>query len=98
VHRSWDGAAAAIASLRNRDTQLALGERRLGLRGVARTCEAHDAREPAVAALDQLKARLAADAPRGLLADDKNTVRLREDAHGRGIDARHVNQIGRAHV
>ena len=50
-----------------------------------------------------MKARFAADAPRGLLADDKNTVRLREDAHGRGIDARHVNRdleriVGFVHV
>src|SRR5262245_26812695 len=59
--RDGDGnpAASAIVDLRNRDAQFATGQRGACLRRVAGTVEAHDAREPPVAALDQVKARLA---------------------------------------
>src|SRR5262245_55203663 len=86
------GAAAAIVDLRNRDPQLAAGQRRLGMRRVAGVSEPHHAREAAVAALDEMKARFAARAAGGLLAGDQQAVPLGEHSNAGRLDAGQVDR------
>ena len=71
-----NGLAAALGDLRQRDAQFAVDERRARLRRVAGARQADDAREAAVAALDQMKARLASGATRRFLAGDEHAVAL----------------------
>src|SRR5436190_23375656 len=85
-----DGAPAAIRDFRDGHAQLAVDERCTRLRGIAPTRQAHDPREPAVTALDEMKARSAARASRRLLAGDQDAVALAEHTDAGRIDAREV--------
>ncbi len=83
--------AASLADLRDRDSKLAVDERGARLGHVARAPEADHAREPAVAALDQMEARFTPRAARRLFAGDEHAVALADDADRGGIDAGQVH-------
>src|SRR4029079_10870170 len=82
---------AAIGDLGNRHAEFAADKRRTSLGRVAGPEEAHDARESSVAALDQMKAGLAARATRGFLAGYENAVAFPDEANRARIDAREIN-------
>src|SRR5438093_8298936 len=83
-----DRSSAAIGDLRDRDTQLAVDQRGVRALGVAGAVQAHRTRKPAEAALDQMEGGVASAAPRRLLADDQDRVRLHQHANGGRLDAR----------
>src|SRR2546421_444015 len=91
VHDDGNGVAAAIGNLGKGDLQLAGLVTRARVRGVARTSEADDAREAAVAALDEVKARFAAHAPRRFFAGDQHAVAFRQQPHRFHVDARQID-------
>src|SRR5438093_10317463 len=85
-----DRLVAAVGDFRDGHAQLAVDERCARLRGVAPARQAHDPCEPAVTALDEMKARSAARASRRLLAGDQDAVALAEHTDAGRIDAREV--------
>src|SRR6266849_6876938 len=86
-----DRLVAAVRDFRDGHAQLAVDERCARLRGVAPTRQAHDPREPAVTALDEMKARSAARASRRLLAGDQDAVALAEHTDAGRIDTWEVD-------
>src|SRR5438132_7451289 len=91
VHDDGNGVAAAIGNLGKGDLQLAGLVTRARLRGVARTSEPDDAREAAVAALDEVKARFAAHAPWRFFAGAQHAVAFRQQPHRFHVDARQID-------
>src|SRR5438067_9082975 len=73
-----DRPPAAVADFRDRDAQLAAAERRRRFRCVAGPRKAHDAGKSSVAALDEMKARLAPSAARGFFSRNQNAVAFAE--------------------
>src|SRR3954469_16766284 len=91
ANRNRDGAVAAVRKFWNRDAQLAFDEAGARLRRVTGASEPHDPREAAVAALDEVKARLAPRPPRRFFTGDQHRIAFADDAHGGGIDAREID-------
>ena len=85
-----DPAASPFVDLRNGNPQLAVHERGARARRIARATEADDAREAAVAALDEMKRRIASGAAWSLFSGDQQGIAFGEDVHGLRRDAREI--------
>src|SRR5450631_2687657 len=84
--------SSSLGDLRDRDAQLAVGQRGVGFGYVARPSKADRAREAPVAALDEMEARLPPRAARRFFSGDQDAVALADDADRGRIDARQIDR------